>query len=585
MIDAYLYLQVTSIRNAITQRLRRLRQPKYLFGAIVGGAYFYFFFFRRVLGSGTPHAVPNIGLPTEMTTPVVAIAALALMIVVGLTWVIPSARAALQFTEAEVTFLFPAPVTRRMLIHCKLLRSQFSILVTAFFMSLIFRRGSFSGGPPLLHAAGWWLILSTFNLHIMGASFARERLLELGINPARRRAIVITLAVVVIVVSGWWLRTRVALPTQNDLIEPAAMLNYAGSVLAMAPVSWLLAPFKWVVAPLFAVDTGMFLRAAFPAVLILIGHYFWVVHSDIAFEEASIDVARRRAERVAALRSGNMRLRDAPIKPRTVPFKLAPKGIAAIAFLWKSLIAMGPLYRLRTWLVACAVVIIGGQWVAADPMRLPLLKVIGGIALAVGGWLMIVGPMFMRRGLSQTLSHLDILKAYPLRGWQIVLGELLSPMVVMTFVQWLLLLVAAESFGRGSDNLMLTASSVAVGAIGIAFVAPPLCGLMLCVPYAGLLYFPAWSEAAGSQGGGIEVMGQRMIFFGAYLIALFVALVPVTLLGTITFLLGNWLSSLPVALALTALVGGIVLCAELAAAIAWLGDRMENFDLAQEMPR
>ena len=108
---------------------------------------------------------------------------------------------------------------------------------------------------------------------------------------------------------------------------------------------------------------------------------------------------------------------------------------------------------------------------------------------------------------------------------------------------------------------------------------------MLCVPYAGLLYFPAWSEAAGSHGGGIEVMGQRMIFFGAYLIALFVALIPATLLGTITFLLGNWLSSLPVALALTALVAGAVLCAELAAAIAWLGDRMDNFDIAQEMPR
>jgi hypothetical protein len=246
---------------------------------------------------------------------------------------------------------------------------------------------------------------------------------------------------------------------------------------------------------------------------------------------------------------------------------------------------MGPLYRLRTWLIACAVVIVGGQWLAADPVRLPLLKVIGGISLAIGGWLMIMGPMFMRRGLSQTLSHLDVLKASPLRGWQIVLGELLSPMVVMTFAQWLLLLVAAESFGRGSESLLMTAGNIGIGAAGIAFVAPPLCGLMLCLPYAGLLFFPAWSEAAGSHGGGIEVMGQRMIFFGAYLIALSLALLPAALLGAITFLLSNWLSSLPIAITLTALIGGSVLCAELAAAIAWLGDRMESFDLAQEMPR
>jgi len=507
------------------------------------------------------------------------------LIVVVLAWFIPSDRAALRFTEAEVTFLFPAPVTRRMLIHCKLLRSQFTILVSSFFMALILRRSSFLGGNQLLHAAGWWLILSTLNLHFIGASFARERLLELGINPARRRALVITLAAAVLVGCGWWLRAHVALPTQDDLIDPGAMLNYAGTVLGAPPVSWLLAPFKWVVAPLFAPDANAFARAGIPAVLVLVGHYFWVARSDVSFEEASIDVARRHAERAAALRSGNLRLRNAPLKPRTVPFKLSPSGPAPIAFLWKGLIALGPMYRLRTWLIACVVVIVGGRWLAADPARLPLLNIFGGFALAAGGWLLIMGPMFMRRGLGQTLSHLDILKGYPLHGWQIVLGELVSPMAIMTFAQWLLLLIAAVCFGMGGDNAPMTVGNAGIGAVGIAFVAPPLCGLMLCVPFAGLLYFPAWSEAAGAHGGGIEVMGQRMIFFGAYLVVMLLALIPAVLLGGIVFLLGKWLSDMSIAVALAALVGGGVLCAELGAAIAWLGDRIENFDLAQEMPR
>jgi hypothetical protein len=585
VIDAYVYLQVTSIRNAIVQRLRRLRQPKYLLGAIVGGAYFYFFLFRKVLGAGTSGSTHGFGLTPEMAPQLILIAALVLLIVVVLAWFIPSDRAALQFTEAEVTFLFPAPMTRRMLIHCKLLRSQFSILVSSLFMALILRRGSFMGGNQLLHAAGWWLILSTLNLHFIGASVARERLLDLGINPTRRRVLVIALVASVISVSWWWLRNHLSLPTQNDLTGPSALLNYVGAVLGTPPVAWILAPFKWVASPLFAPDANAFLRAAAPAVLMLVGHYFWVVNSDVSFEEASIDVARRRAERVAALRSGNLRIRNAPIKPRTVPFALSPRGFAPIAFLWKGLIALGPLYRLRTWLIACLVVIVGGRWLAADPARLPLLKIFGGLALGLGGWLIVMGPMFMRRGLSQTLSHLDILKGYPLRGWQIVLGELFSPMAIMTFAQWLLLLVVAVCFGAGSDDVLLTAGNVAIGAIGIAFVAPPLCGLMLCVPFAGLLFFPAWSEAAGSHGGGVEVMGQRMIFFGAYLVALILALIPATLLGAIVFLVANWLSGLPMALALTALVGGIVLCAELAAAIAWLGDRIEDFDLAQEMPR
>lgn len=586
MIDAYAYLQAMTVRNAIMQRLRRLRQPKYLFGAIVGAAYFYFFFFRKFLGYGRPGVSAQAFVPpAEIAAHLTAIAALVLLVVVVLAWLIPSKRAALQFTEAEVAFLFPAPVTRRMLIQFKLRRSQLGILVSSLFMSLIVRRGGLLGGNQLLHAAGWWLILSTLNLHFIGASFARERLLELGIDPLRRRIGVLALATALAAGCWWWLRASVALPTVADLDGPRAMLNYADAVLGTPPVAWVLAPFQAVVAPLFASDAGAFLRAAGVTVLILVAHYFWVVQSDVSFEEASIDVARQRAERVAAMRSGNLRLRNKPTKPRTAPFVLATTGARPIAFLWKSLIALGPLYRLRNWLIACAVVIVGGRWLAADPARLPLLRVIGGIALAFGGWLIVIGPMFMRRGLSQTLTHLDILKAFPLRGWQIVLGELLAPMTIMAFAQWLLLLVVAVAFGAGGEHVLLTAGNIGVGAIGIAFVAPPLCALMLCVPYAGLLVFPAWAEAAGSQGGGIEVMGQRLIFFGAYMVALFLALLPAVLLGAIAFLLGEWLSGLSLALGLTALVGGAALCAELAAAIAWLGDRVENFDLSQEMPR
>ena len=46
MIAALLYLQYHTIRNRLVTRFKRLKQPKYLFGAIVGGLYFYFYFFR-----------------------------------------------------------------------------------------------------------------------------------------------------------------------------------------------------------------------------------------------------------------------------------------------------------------------------------------------------------------------------------------------------------------------------------------------------------------------------------------------------------------------------------------------------------
>ena len=50
MLRALFYLRFTSFKNWLMVRGRRLRQPKYLIGAVVGCAYFYFFFFRRIGG-------------------------------------------------------------------------------------------------------------------------------------------------------------------------------------------------------------------------------------------------------------------------------------------------------------------------------------------------------------------------------------------------------------------------------------------------------------------------------------------------------------------------------------------------------
>ena len=45
MVSALLYLQCHSFRNRLVSRFKRLKQPKYLIGAIVGGLYLYLVFF------------------------------------------------------------------------------------------------------------------------------------------------------------------------------------------------------------------------------------------------------------------------------------------------------------------------------------------------------------------------------------------------------------------------------------------------------------------------------------------------------------------------------------------------------------
>ncbi len=588
MINAFLYLHLTTIRNSLVQRCRRLRQPKYLFGALVGGAYFYFFFFRRIL-HGSPRgagATVPATMPPELAPYLVSFGALILLVIVVVAWVIPSGRAALQFTEAEVAFLFPAPVTRRRLIHFKLLRSQFGILVSTFFLSLIFRPASFLGGHELTHAVGWWLILSTLNLHFIGASFAREQLLDLGLHPARRRALALGILAALVGGSWWWISRHVPPPTAADYAGPAAMIRYFGGVLQHPPVGWLLAPFALIAGPYFAPGIAGFFAALLPALLVIAAHYAWVMRADVSFEEASIDQARHLAEKEAAARTGDGRAtRNQPDKARPTPFPLAPSGPVAVAFLWKNLIALGPFFRVRTWLIFVGLIAGFHVWTGTTGRSREFQMIAAVIPLAIGGWLLIMGPMIMRRDLRLMLTHFDLLKSYPLRGWQVVLGSLLPSISILAAIEWLLLLLAAPNFGSTGNAAWLAAGVLGTGSLGIALVLPPLVGLMLSIPFAATLYFPAWAESTGHRGGGIEVMGQRLIFFAGYILVLLVALLPAVLCGGLAAFIVHWLAGTVAAIVATALTAGVILGAEFGAVTWWLGERFERFDLSTDMPR
>lgn len=154
---ALVFYQWNSWRNRLFTRIRRMRQPKYLFGAIVGGLYFYWYFVRNLARGGRGlHMAPQ----QKDLAPLIGAAALLVMVL--LAWIMPHARAALAFSEAEIAFLFPAPVSRRSLIHFKLLRSQMVILFSALFLTLIGR--SWGGGFAVamqLWAGGWSLPPST----------------------------------------------------------------------------------------------------------------------------------------------------------------------------------------------------------------------------------------------------------------------------------------------------------------------------------------------------------------------------------------------------------------------------------------
>ena len=576
---AFVYLQATSLYNNLRQRLLRLRQPKYLVGAVVGGAYLYFFLFHRLLRVGNAPS-PRFALSADLLADFTAVAALALAAYVMAEWVVSDARTQLAFNEAEIDFLFPAPLTRTALIHFGLLRSQLAIFFSSFLLGLLFRRGGGLSVHPLQFTAGLWLLFSMVKLHALGAAFTRERLLGLGVRPWLRRIVAACAALTLLLACAWWMRGVLHGPPVQAWSDFGLLRRWFEGIVTVAPLSWLLLPFRWAVAPIFAPDANAFLRALWPALALLALHYLWVVRAQVSFEDAAIVQARRRAERSAAMRQGRFGQRM-PSKPRGEAFRLHGQGDPWLAFLWKGLIRMGALYRLRTWLVACVAAVVACQWLAADPQRRQALVVIGITLPAIGAWLLFLGPIMMQRGLRSTFERMDVLKALPLRGWQIAFGELATPAAVMCFAVWWLLLVGAQAMTV--SHATLTTAQVVAGAIGIAIVAPPLFGLMLSVPFAGMLYFPAWIVASGSSGRGVEVLGQRLVFMLGYLCTVLIAAIPAALFGGICLLVGRWLVGWNAGILLASCGACAVLAAELAVWLRLLGRRVDRFDLSQEL--
>lgn len=579
MIGPLLYLQVQSFRNRMRMRLQRLRKPKYLAGALVGLAYFYFYFFRHLLGAGRPHR--GFGGPIEPDTRALleTAGALALLVIVFLAWLIPHSRAALTFTEAEIAFLFPAPISRRALIHFKLLKSQTAILFTTFFLTLVSGRFG-SGQSAWAHAAGWWLILSTLNLHFLGSSFARTLLLDRGITNWKRRASVLIVAAAAVGAVWFWSRQTLRPPLPEELASLRSLGEYFRNVFSQGPALWLLFPFRLLVRPFLAPDFHSFLLAAWPAALLLLLHYAWVVRSNVAFEESSLALSRRIAERVSAVRQGNF---NVPARKAARPlFTLHPSGPPMVALLWKNLIATGAMFNLRMLLILLVVVAPAAAVFLQGPGSRGLGALFGMLAGLLALWSIFLGPQMLRQDLRQDLPNADILKLYPLPGWQIVLGEMLAPVVVLSVIQWCLVLICAllfEGFPPGQPVAWPERAAIGLS----AFILFPFLNLVsLVIPNAAVLFYPGWFQTSKEGPHGIEATGQRIIFVLGQMLVLLFALIPAAIAFTVGFLPTMALLGPVAAFPAGALGAALALTAESIVALLLLGRGFERLDISAE---
>jgi ABC-2 type transport system permease protein len=512
MIGPLGYLAARSTRNRLVRQVRRLRTPRYAIALLLGLAYLWYIGVRQRPASG----------PTEVSPETVEIlAAVGVTAVLLWTWIFGADRRALAFSRAEVTWLFPAPVTRRQLIQYKLLRSQFVILFNVFLWTFLLSSG-WAGTGPWRRAGAIWVLLTTLGLHRLGVALLRSSLLEHGRPAIRARAATLTLVGIA------------AIAVLVDLVQVAPALGRAwdhglkeflaaAHDIALRPVpAALLLAATLLVRPVLAQSWAEWVRAMLPAAAILMAHYLWVVRSEAAFEESAAAAA------LARHRSGQGTGRAPRFTARRVP-RLAPAGWPAGALLWKNLAAVIRTGRTRGMVLGFGAAALAIAVLSAGERSGTLLEIVGWLAAMWAGFLLVLGPQWVRNDLRTDLSRLAQLRSYPLRGETVVGAETAGSTAVLTALQLGLIGIAYLAFWGGEVEDPSLESRTAVLAAALVFL-PAINFLAMLIQNGAALLLPAWARLGPERPIGVEALGHNMLVMSG-----FVAILAVLLLAPAAF--------------------------------------------------
>ena len=562
------YLAWRSAYNRTARQLRHLRSPRYVAALLFGLVYLWFMVVAQ-------RPAPVTGELANVRW-VELVGAIALLGVVAWGWIFGVERRVLTFTPAEVTFLFSGPVSRRGLIQFKLLHSQLFILFNALLWTLILSRERF-GVSPWLRVVSIWVLLTTISFHRLGASFVRTSLAEHGRLGARHRVVSLVLLGVVLIALA--LSIAEALPhfAEGSDDSPLAFLRALGNAAAQPLPAALTYPFRVMIRPLLASSFPEWLGALWPAMILMVLHYVWVVRSDTAFEETAAAVSLQRAQVLADRRTGRANAPRSPARVTAPLFTLAPTGWPAGAILWKNLVAVTRTRRVRQ--VALAL-LAWGTIVAIfsfDPEG-TLTEIAGWFAVTWAGAMAVIGPQWVRNDLRGDLLKLDLLRSYPLRGGSVVMAEVTASALVLTVIQLTLLVIAYLAFA-GEESMVPDLQGRTLALLAALVFLPGMNLLGMLVQNGAALLYPAWVHLGSGRPAGIEALGQNLLMMVAFVAVLSVLLIPPVAIGGGVFLLlrptlSHW-AALP--------AGGLVLgtvAFEAALLVGWLGRVFERTDPA-----
>lgn len=550
MTRAFFYVTVRTLLNRTRNKLRRLREPRYLISMMAALGYLYISVGRHAMKR-------NFSLPVElhlMASDVIALGVLAILI---LAWTLPN-HAALEFSEAEMQFLFTAPVSRRQLLIYKLLRSQPAIITTAIVLTIL--------RLPNGHGIGVWMVWTTFSLYLTFVNLGRSRLQMKGV-----RGYVITAAALLLFLACATIFYAFA-------HEPSATARPPVSIFdATLPRALLVVP-SVVPAVLFAREPIDF--AVNFAILFATGALLFLAASAlrVPFEELAISSSELQAARRVRVR-GRSQAASVTVRRLPPPFRLRSGGAPELAVIWKNTVA-----AMRISSPWALFILLGYAAVAVVGLVTPD-KNVRSICFGISAFLVFYFPLAGAAAFSQDLRldfrNFDILKSWPLSGERLVAAAVTTPLALISLFELIFVTGTFILAQRMEDGAFFATPEFIVIALLLAI---PVCATQLVIRNAVPILFPAWAAKPKEEQRGFAAMGQRILSLILNMFALVLLLFPAAVLSGAGYWLAHQLSNgAAAAMALATMPAVAVLAAEVLFLIRLLGARFDTLDVATEL--
>ncbi|HEV7427727.1 MAG TPA: putative ABC exporter domain-containing protein [Thermoanaerobaculia bacterium] len=567
MIGTFLTVAFLTLKNRTLQRVRRLRDPRYLIGAIAGAAYFWFLLFRRSMGA---HSSKFLMMKTLSVSPVVADCAALIVLVLMITaWALPADAGGLEFTETEIAFLFPAPLRRRDILLYKILRAQPQALFSALIMTVMgwWRNGLF---------VGVWAAISVLSMYFTLVSLGRARLRLMHIGFLAR------LGGVAVILAGlyWVVQREVRTINFRPLKNAPAVMN-ALSVPFHKPLVRTILFIPHLIASAAIPASVASLAMSVPVVLALgVGFFYIAAGLNVSFEEASIAASSKKAarqQRVRGQRSGTFVL----FRRLPPPFKLRETGPVEVAVIWKNMIAL--VRNSIAWVVAFAAILVFMLGISFWNHEEAGYLTVGMTLLFFAAAFPLISPNVFTNDLRLDMPRLEVLKSYPISGERLIAAEIAAPLLVISILEMLFATSASVMMGMGTATDLTKFVATPQFIIGVLLLTLPVCAVQLVIRNAAPVLFPAWAMRSKDEPRGFVAMGQRIVTLAGNVLVLAVALIPPAIIFVPSLLVAHkFFPGDPAVVGVAAMPAVAILLTEAWLGIKALGAQFEQLDITNE---